>query len=79
MLVEDVRGISASTKLQGVLRHPEGVGTFVDRYRFSVDIKAEGYTPLKYESLGNHDYEDKGYFKQGGFHQVEFTIALRRK
>src|SRR5262249_23096477 len=44
--VEDVIGISASHKLQGVRKHPAGVGTFVDRYWCTLDVAAKGYVPL---------------------------------
>jgi hypothetical protein len=77
--VEDVIGISANYKLVGIERHPKGIGTFVDRYWCNFDIVAKGYTTLEYESLGNYNYVDKGYIKEGNFQQVEFTIAMHRK
>ena len=77
--VEDVIGISASHKLHGIRRHPNGVGTFVDRHWCTLDIAAKGYIPLEYESLASYDYEDNGYVKDGKFHRFEFTITLRRK
>ena len=77
--VEDVIGISASHKLEGVRRHPAGVGTFVDRFWCTLDIAANGYVPLQYESLASYEYNDNGYDKEGKFHRFEFTFTLRRK
>lgn len=77
--VEDVIGISARHKLEGVRRHPDGVGTFVDRYWCTLHIAAKRYLPLKYESLASYDYDDNGYDKEGDVHRFEFTITLRRK
>lgn len=77
--VEDVIGISASHKLAGVRRHPAGVGTFVDRYWCTLDVSANGYVPLQYESLASYDYDDKGYDKEGKLHRFEFTITMLRK
>ena len=56
--VEDVIGISADHKLAGVRKHPAGVGTFVDRYWCTLDISANGYVPLQYESLASYDYDE---------------------
>jgi hypothetical protein len=77
--VEEVIGIGASHKLEGVRRHPAGVGTFVDRFWCTLDIAANGYVPLKYKSLGSFDYDDNGYDKEGKFHRLEVTFMLRRK
>jgi hypothetical protein len=75
--VEDVIGIGASHKLQGVRKHPAGVGTFVDRYWCALDVAAKGYVPLEYEGLG--DYDDNGYDKAAKVHRFEFVIEMRRK
>jgi hypothetical protein len=77
--VEHVIGISASYKLQGVRRHPAGVGTFVDRFWCTMDIAAKGYIPLEYEGLGGYDYDDNGYDKAAKLHRFEFVIEMRRK
>src|SRR4051812_17463287 len=45
--VEDVTGISPTHKLEGVPRHPAGVGTFVDRFWCTLDVAATGYLPLQ--------------------------------
>jgi hypothetical protein len=77
--VEDVIGIGASHKLEGVRRHPSGVGTFVDRYWCTLDIFAKGYIPLEYEGLASYDCDDNGYDKAAKVHRFEFVIEMRRK
>jgi hypothetical protein len=77
--VEDVIGIGLNHKLQGIRRHPVGVGTFVDRYWCTLDIAAKGYIPLQYESLGGYEYDDNGYDGSAELHRFEFVIVLRRK
>lgn len=77
--VEDVLGISASHKLQGVRKHPAGIGTFVDRYWCTLDVSAKGYVPLEYEGLGSYDYDDNGYDNAAKVHRFEFVIEMRRK
>lgn len=77
--VEDVIGISASQKLEGVRRHPAGVATFVDRFWCTFDVTAEGYVPLEYDSLANYQYDDNGYDKAAKLHRFEFVIEMRRK
>jgi len=76
--VEDVIGISASHKLGGVRKHPAGVGTFVDRYWCTLDIRAKGFIPLQYEGLGSYDYDDNGYDESAKMHRFEFIIEMRR-
>jgi uncharacterized protein YxeA len=78
-LVEDVVGISANHKLEGVRQHPASVGTFVDRFWCTLDVAAKGYVPLQSESLASYEYDDNGYDKQGKFHRVQFTFTLHRK
>jgi len=77
--VEDVIGISGSQKLQGVRKHPDGVGTFVDRYWCTLELTANGYVPLQYDSLANYEYDDNGYDKAAKLHRFEFVIEMSRK
>jgi len=77
--VEDVIGISASQKLQGVRRHPVGVGTFVDRFWCTLDITAKGYIPLEHDGLAGYDYDDNGYDKAAEMHRFEFVIEMRQQ
>lgn len=77
--VEDVLNIPAGRKLEGVTRHPRGIGTFVERSWCTLDIAAKGYEPVHYGGFWEYDYEDKGYVREGEYHQFEFTILLRRR
>jgi hypothetical protein len=77
--VEEVIGIDASRKLEGVRRHPAGVATFVNPFWCTLDIAANGYVPLKRASLGSFAYDDNRYDKEGKFNRFEFTFTLRRK
>jgi hypothetical protein len=75
--VEDVTGISASRKLEGVRSHPAGIGTFNDRYWCALDVAAKGYVTLKNQGLG--DYDDNGYDETAKMHRFEFVIEMRRE
>jgi hypothetical protein len=77
--VEDVIGISASTRLVGVKKHPEGTGTLINRFWCVFGITAEKYRSIEYESLGDHEYEDAGYDKTTQCHRCRFTIGMIAK
>ncbi len=70
MMVEDVTGINPGKKLEGVRRHPRGIGTFVDRYWCNLDITAKGFIPMQHVWLSDYEYEDQGFIKEGNYHRT---------
>jgi hypothetical protein len=45
----------------------------------SVTVAANGYRSAERSWLQSTKYEDKGYFKRGHFHRIEFNIPLHRQ
>lgn len=77
--VKSVVGIRAGEKLAGVRRHPQGVGTFVDRYWCTLDITAKGYSPIEFVSLSAFKYDDNGYDQSAQLHRFQFVIEMSKE
>jgi hypothetical protein len=53
--------------------------TLIDLTWASVNVSANGYSPVEQIWLHTAKYENKGYFSKGAFQRVEFTVPLHKR